>query len=374
MSLQRCVATLLFFLLLISSGAFAETAAEKLERINAQLVKEKQELQKTKQRQKESLTRLYQIRSTLDRTRAQLQTAHSKIGENESKISDLTSEIKDTNLELLYKGTKLKKRINEIYKNSSVNYLDMLLSAKSMSDFINRSYYFSKVLDQDVKLINELLDVYSRRQEKKDVLEKTTQEIKSLASQIAQKKEEITERAQEEKKVLNDLKKRREEYERRIAELERSSEELEALIQKTVADATKSGTDGKGSGSLAWPLRGRITSNFGYRRHPVWGGKNFHTGLDIAAAYGTPIRAADSGTVIMSGWWNGYGKAVVINHGNNTTTVYGHMSRIYANKGKVIEKGQIIGLVGSTGYSTGPHLHFEVRKSGKPKNPISFLP
>ena len=98
-----------------------------------------------------------------------------------------------------------------------------------------------------------------------------------------------------------------------------------------------------------------------------------HTGLDIANKHGTPIRAADAGEVIFSGWWDGYGKAIVIDHGRRTTTVYGHMSRIYKKVGAIVAKGQTIGLVGSTGYSTGPHLHFEVRKNGKPVNPIKFL-
>jgi murein DD-endopeptidase MepM/ murein hydrolase activator NlpD len=120
-------------------------------------------------------------------------------------------------------------------------------------------------------------------------------------------------------------------------------------------------------------LEGRITSRFGYRRDPFWGGRHMHTGLDIANSYGSQIKAADSGEVIFAGWWDGYGKAIVIDHGRSTTTVYGHMSRIYKQVGAVVAKGQVIGLVGSTGYSTGPHLHFEVRLNGKPVNPEPFL-
>ena len=128
-----------------------------------------------------------------------------------------------------------------------------------------------------------------------------------------------------------------------------------------------------GTGQMVWPLRGRLTSRFGYRRHPFWGGRHFHTGIDIAKKYGSAGKAADAGEVIFSGWWDGYGKAIVVDHGRRTTTVYAHLSRIYKQVGAVVAKGQIIGLVGSTGYSTGPHLHFEVRKNGKPVNPMGFL-
>ncbi|MFH1361416.1 MAG: M23 family metallopeptidase, partial [bacterium] len=164
---------------------------------------------------------------------------------------------------------------------------------------------------------------------------------------------------------------RRKDYEAKIAELEKSSQELEVLILKKVA-ASK-GTKVKGTGVLAWPAEGRITSRYGYRRHPLWGGRNFHRGIDIAAKHGTPIKAADAGEIIFAGWWDGYGKAIVIDHGQKTTTVYGHMSRLYKKVGQAVAKGQTIGLMGSTGYSTGPHVHFEVRKSGKPTDPMPYL-
>ena len=192
-----------------------------------------------------------------------------------------------------------------------------------------------------------------------------------MATEIESKKVVVAEKAKKKNVVYKALKQRRKEYEAYVAELEKSSKELEVLILKKVAART--GAKVYGSGALAWPLRGRITSRFGYRRHPIYGGRSHHTGLDIAAKYGTPIKAADAGEVIFSGWWDGYGKAVVIDHGKKTTTVYGHMSRIYKSVGAIVAKGQVLGLVGSTGYSTGPHLHFEVRKNGKPKNPMNYL-
>jgi murein DD-endopeptidase MepM/ murein hydrolase activator NlpD len=159
-----------------------------------------------------------------------------------------------------------------------------------------------------------------------------------------------------------------------VAELEKSSIQLEGLIRNKVAQRAKEGTAAPvSSGRFMWPVRGRITSVYGYRRHPVWGGSNFHTGIDIANTYGTSISAADSGEVIFAGWWDGYGKAIVIDHGRGLSTVYGHLSRIYVQAKQNVSKGQVIGLLGSSGYSTGPHLHFEIRESGKPGNPSRWL-
>ncbi|MCX5750216.1 MAG: M23 family metallopeptidase [Candidatus Saganbacteria bacterium] len=119
-----------------------------------------------------------------------------------------------------------------------------------------------------------------------------------------------------------------------------------------------------------WPVKGRLNSFFGYRYYP-WRG--FHSGLDIESDYGTPIRATASGTVQFAGWERGYGKAIIVNHGSNLTTLYGHLSKITVKDGEQVIKGQRIGLVGVTGYSTGPHLHYEVRWAGNPVNPSRYL-
>jgi murein DD-endopeptidase MepM/ murein hydrolase activator NlpD len=142
------------------------------------------------------------------------------------------------------------------------------------------------------------------------------------------------------------------------------------MIQKKMAERSRAGLVAHGSGVFIWPLQGRITSPYGARRRRG----SRHTGVDIATTYGTPIWAADAGEVIFAGWWDGYGKAVVIDHGKGIATVYGHMSRLYPSVGATVAKGQTIGLEGSTGYSTGPHLHFEVRRNGKPVNPMPYLP
>ncbi len=129
-----------------------------------------------------------------------------------------------------------------------------------------------------------------------------------------------------------------------------------------------------GRGQFVKPLSSyRITSNFGYRRHPVYKRTRFHSGIDLAAPTGTRISAADSGQVVFAGWRGGYGRCVIIDHHNNYKTLYGHMSRILVSTGANVRRGSIIGAVGSTGVSTGPHLHFELRKNEQPVNPASKI-
>ncbi|KAF0132844.1 MAG: M23B-like peptidase [Candidatus Saganbacteria bacterium] len=367
----------LFFLLLFISVSLSEDITDerlKLKRIQEQLNANKKQLSETKKKEQESLTKLVTIKTELKKASRALNKAKTKIVANEGEIKDLSSEINETEETLGQKSVRIKKRIREVYKSSAVNYLDLLFFARNMSDFISRAYFFGKVIEGDAKLISEITVSYNQIRSQKDRLVGVTNEIKDLALEIGEKKQEISEKAEEEKTLLGTLKQRRAKYEKEIAQLERSSEELERVIQAKMAERKKSGVSAHGSGSLDWPLRGRMTSYYGYRRHPLWGGRSMHTGIDIAAPHGEVIRSADGGEVIFSGWWDGYGKAAVIDHGKNISTVYGHMSRIYVQNGNKVSKGQIIGLVGSTGYSTGPHLHFEVRKNGKPTNPMKYLP
>jgi len=129
----------------------------------------------------------------------------------------------------------------------------------------------------------------------------------------------------------------------------------------------------RSTGRFMWPVNGRVSSGFGYRIHPIHRTRIQHTGLDIPKPSGSGIAAADGGKVIFAGWRGGYGRCVIINHGRGLATLYGHMQSIYVSNGQSVGKGQAIGAVGTTGYSTGPHLHFEVRVNGSPVNPLGYL-
>jgi len=368
---MRAISTLLLALLLVGA-AVAENVSEKekLQLIQRELEQSQTKLKETKQQQQEVLGKLVVITKELRQANKKLNRAKEKVQENTAKIGELTVELKKNEAALEKKSTVFERRIREAFKNGRVSYLDLLLGSSSMSDFLSRLYYFEKIVTRDARLIRGVQAEVQTAKTVRRVLHERTAEIKELAQVIAEQKQKITAQAEEKKKAYEGLKERQQEYENKIAELEKSSRELEVLIQKKVAERSRAGIKASGTGAFIWPLQGRITLRYG-ARHRLQGR---HTGVDIAAPYGSPIFAADSGEIIFAGWWDGYGKAIVIDHGKGRATVYAHMSRLYPSVGSTVAKGQTIGLVGSTGYSTGPHLHFEVRKNGKPVNPMSYLP
>ncbi|OGB89875.1 hypothetical protein A2625_05455 [candidate division WOR-1 bacterium RIFCSPHIGHO2_01_FULL_53_15] len=342
----------------------------KLKVIQEELKTSQEKLKQARVQRQAVLGKLVVITQELKKANRTLNKAKAKIEINETKIGELVVEQKQTEAELGRKASKLELMVREAWKAGGTNYLDLLLGARSMSDLLNRLYYFEKVVARDAGLIMGIKEDLQASRRQKAALSEKTREIKELAQVIAENKQKIADQADEKKKALEALKAREAEFAAKVAELEKSSRELELLIQRKMVERGRAGIKAAGTGELTWPLRGRTTSRFG-ARHRLQGR---HTGLDIAAPYGSPIAAADSGDVIFAGWWDGYGKAVVIDHGRGRATVYAHLSRIYPSVGAAVAKGQTIGLEGTTGYSTGPHLHFEVRINGVPKNPETFLP
>ena len=364
--------TVVLACLLVACAARAETLDEqaKLKLIQTELKASQEKLQQTRQQQAEVFGKLVVINQQLKQANRTLSKAKDKIQENESKIGELIFEQRKTEDDLSKKAGRLELRVREAYKNGGLNYLDLLFDSQSMSDFLSRLYFFEKIIVRDANLINGVRgDLRDTRLQQK-TLTGRTQEIKQLAQVIADNKQKIAEEALEKEKALGELKARESEYAAKIAELQKSSQDLEVMIQKKMVERGRTGSKVQSTGELMWPVNGRITLRFG-APHRLQGK---HTGIDIAAPYGSPIVAADSGEIIFAGWWDGYGKAVVIDHGRGKATVYAHMSRIYPTVGAIVAKGQTIGLIGLTGYTTGPHCHFEVRINGVPKNPEKFLP
>ena len=164
----------------------------------------------------------------------------------------------------------------------------------------------------------------------------------------------------------------------RIDDLEEISAAKEAKLQKLIRLASAPSYPTyvpapRSAGGYIYPVRGPITSYFGYRIHPIYGTSRLHTGMDFGVGYGVPILAADNGVVIHSGWYGGYGNTVILDHGGGFTTLYAHASSLAVSNGQTVNQGQTVSRVGSTGNSTGPHLHFEVRYNGSPINPLSRL-
>jgi murein DD-endopeptidase MepM/ murein hydrolase activator NlpD len=208
-------------------------------------------------------------------------------------------------------------------------------------------------------------------QAKKQQVESELQKIMVLKNQVIENQKKVASKVERTKSELAKIESNREQLEKALDEYEETSREIAEQINK---EQQNNPSESLGSGKMMWPVTGRITSPFGWRYHPILHKKKYHNGEDIAVPRGTTVHAADSGVVAVSGWRGGYGNYVAINHGNGISTGYGHNSRLLVNEGDKVVKGQAIALSGSTGLSTGPHVHFEVRKNGEPVNPIPYLP
>ena len=265
----------------------------------------------------------------------------------------------------------LHRRIRDIYKNGQVNYLDVLFGAKDFSDFVSRMDILKKILAYDNALLQATKADREALARAKAQLEIDRVKIVELRKQSAAKKELVAARRQERQGVLNAATYERETAERAYRELIETSKQIETMIRKIQSGEKNVGGS---TGTMLWPAEGEITSPFGWRVHPIFGTQRLHTGIDIGADYGDTVRAADGGVIIHSDWMGGYGNAVIIDHGNGISTLYAHNSQLLVSEGQTVAKGQAISRVGSTGYSTGPHLHFEVRQNGTPVNPLNFLP
>jgi murein DD-endopeptidase MepM/ murein hydrolase activator NlpD len=192
-------------------------------------------------------------------------------------------------------------------------------------------------------------------------------QLQDLADQVAERKARVEAELDIQRTLLSTVRTEIDHFESELDALEREQERVETLIRQA------QDTSGDAPGILLRPVGGRITSSYGPRVHPILGTTRLHTGVDFGAAYGTPISAAASGKVIHSGGFGGYGNTVIIDHGGGMSTLYAHQSEVRVSLGDQVESGATIGLVGSTGLSTGPHLHFEVRILGSPVDPAPYL-
>ncbi len=283
----------------------------------------------------------------------QKQEISMKIEESKQKIQELTEEI-DKNNELL------EKRLRVMYMNGTAGYIEIILKAEDLVDALTRMDMIQLIVESDVQLLKSINEQKTEVEEMKAEQEVKRMELTAVINNLNAKQNEVTIASRSKEVYMSSLKSNLAEIQRQEAAMEEQSKQIEKDIlaaQRAVAYV---------GGEMEWPVPGNytITSNFGGRADPITGVWSSHGGTDIRAPYGAPIIAANSGVVIFAGWHYSYGNYVIIDHGGGIATLYGHSSKLLVSTGQEVSRGEKIALVGSTGYSTGNHLHFEARING----------
>lgn len=291
----------------------------------------------------------------------------------QGKIDDNLAQLEKKQAEVKERHGIYKHRLRDIYINGQVNYLDVLLGAKDFSDFSSRMFLLQRIIKSDVSLMEQMQKDAEEIAARKAQLDGQMQEIKATQNMLQAKTDKVERLRNQRAAMLSEAEaeeqQSQDEYERLLA----VSEQIAAMIRNmeqngTVAEAPVV------TNSYIWPCNGVITSPFGWRTHPIFGTTKYHSGLDIGVDYGTPILATNSGTVIYSGWLGGYGNAVMIDHGGGLVSLYAHNDSLNVYEGQYVNRGTCIAYAGSTGYSTGPHCHFEMRLHGEVVDPMGYLP
>ncbi|MDB2033502.1 peptidoglycan DD-metalloendopeptidase family protein [[Clostridium] symbiosum] len=356
-----------------------------------------EEKKKTEQAIKELETLKADTETYVRKLDSQLETLNVEVNRLEGNIRDKEKTIEETAVKLDEAGKvekkqyeAMKKRIKYMYEKGDSSYLDILLQSKSMSELLNRAEYISKISEYDRNMLDQYAAVKDGIADDKAWLEKEKAELVVLQEQTTSKKNSVetlvNEKSAELKKVNSQIGTKTaqvEAYEKDIKAQEDKIKQIEAEIKRQEEEARKKAeaagqkynTVSIGNIKFIWPCpsSSRITSGFGGRESPTEGASSNHQGIDIGAPTGSNIVAAADGTVTISTYSYSAGNYIMLNHGGGVSTVYMHCSQLLVSAGDTVKQGQVIAKVGSTGYSTGPHLHFGVRLNGSYVNPAKYV-
>ena len=360
-------------------GAFG--FASSVEDKRAELNDVKQQMEQMQARKEEARQKAENASAQLDEIVGNLNQLQAQANELQSKSNALQNKINENQAQLDKKQQEVdqrmqiyRKRLRDIYINGQINYLDVLLGAKDFGDFSSRMYLLQKIISSDLAMLEQMQKDAAEIASRKEQLAAEMKEIKATQTELDAKKARVNKLREQRAHVLY---KAQEEENASQAEYDRLlaiSENITAMLRNMENNRGGAPAGRGGTGRFMWPCNGEITSYYGWRTHPIFGTTKYHSGMDIAVDYGTPIHAADSGTIVYSGWLGGYGNCVMIDHGGGLVTLYGHNDSLTVGEGQYVDKGTVIAYAGSTGYSTGPHCHFEVRVHGELTEPLNYLP
>ena len=344
---------------------------QQLDQQRSQVQKEREKLQRQERSAQKDLSGIHQ---NIQATATQIQTTEFQFANANRVLKKLESDLDSAEKSYQQRQSSTISRLQFLQRQQGSSGWAVLLQSQNLNDFLDRRFRLKQIYKNDRKTLGELKTDSENVDRQRQQVEQQKNNIALIAQQFMAQKSQFEQQAQYQKEVVDRLRTNRRALEAAEAQLEKDSQSIGELIQKRIAEErAKNGIVILGTGQFNLPSNAPITSGFGYRMHPILGYMRFHSGVDFGADYGSPILAADRGVVIFAGWYGGYGNAVILDHGNGITTMYAHAQELYVSEGQTVERGKAIAATGSTGLSTGPHLHFEVRKDGEPVDPMGYL-
>lgn len=353
-----------------ASKVVAEPPSSLLSRIQQQLTARRRRLAQVVQRERWALAQFSGAQERLERAVVHLNQTTSALTSAQRAVQNATRVLDGVTTRLATHEELMGARFRALYERGSVEYLDMLLGAADFRDFIGRSYLITRVVEQDLALYHTVAAERQQREEVRASLAAHQELLSQEQERWLERRRETARLAAERRRLVDRLRMERQTQEAAIRELEVESARIMQIIRTSARGGRRGPILTLRNGALLRPVPGPITSGYGWRIHPIFGTREFHTGIDIGAPYGTPVEAAHDGTVIFNGWMRGYGMLVILDHGGGLTTTYSHLSASLVHVSDRIVRGGVIGRIGSTGWSTGPHLFFEVREDGAPVDPL----
>ena len=355
-----------------SAPSRAATPQAQLQQVRQRLADRQRQLAKTKHDEHRVLGELSRTEERLHAAEAQLRKTSVALTGTRRAVADASNALRVVSQRLAVHEQLMEERLQALYKDGPLGYLDVLLGAADFRDFVTRSYLVGMIVSRDLRLYQHVTEERDRRDAVQTTLKQREAALATQQRRWVVSRQETAALAAQRRRMLAQLRVQREMQEEAVRELEAESFRIADLIRRQQQRGPHRGARlTLAAGSLIWPASGPISSGFGWRIDPFIHRRALHTGIDIAAPWGAPVEAAENGTVLYVGWMTGYGNVVVLDHGNGVSTVYAHLSSYAVRPGEAVRRGQVIARVGSTGWSTGPHLHFEVRQDGQPIDPLT---
>lgn len=376
MNKNKFITTIFAFLLLVTTvilftapSCFANPTHSEIQRKQSQT---RAKINHLKWLENLETNKLYKNQQKLEETSSTLTVSRKQFSSAQGRLNSLESNLSTALADFSQIDFQMRRRIRQIFKTQRKGFFELLLSAKDFNTFLDRIYFEGLVIKKDYKRM-----IYARQKAReiarlKYNIEEQKRYLARSIKNINYQQENIQQEIARNQNMIQKLRTDRGTYERAERELARQSASLQSMISRNARNANINVVSG-----FIKPIGGRITSPFGWRRHPIFNSRSFHSGVDIGGPYNGNVRASNAGRVIYSGWYGGYGKVIILDHGQvngtPTTTLYAHLNSARVSPGEYVSKGQVVGHEGTTGYSTGPHVHFEVRVNGRPNNPLNYI-